>query len=119
MKARLFIPMFLIAALAAGCGSSGGGGSSSLAAGDIAVVDGQHIHKAQFDTLMNEARSNLKSSGQAFPKAGTTQFSAIKSQAVTILVQQAEREAAATKLGITVTQKEIETRLASDKKKYF
>ena len=119
MKARLLFlfPVLLVAALAAGCGS--GGGSSPLAAGDIAVVGPTHIAKAQFDSLMHEAKVNLKTRGQAFPKAGTTQYLAIKSQAVGLLVQEAEKEAEATKLGLSVTAKNIQTRLNQIKKQYF
>lgn len=110
--------MFLVAALAAGCGS-GGGGSAKLAASDIAVVGSQHITKAQFDTLMSQAKSNLKAQGRTFPKAGTTDFASLKSQAVSLLVQNAEKEASATKLGISVTPKDIESRLNQIKKQYF
>ena len=119
MKARLLFlfPVLLVAALATGCGSSGG--ASKLSAGDIAVVGGTHIVKAQFDTLMHEAKVNLKNAGQTFPKAGTTQYSTIKSQAVGLLVQEAEKEAEATKLGLKVTAKNIQTRLNQIKKQSF
>ncbi len=119
MKARLFFlfPALLVAALATGCGS--GGGASKLSPGDIAVVGGTHIAKAQFDTLMHEAQVKLKSAGQAFPKAGTTQYSTIKNQAVALLVQEAEKEAEATKLGLKVTAKNIQTRLNQIKKQSF
>jgi parvulin-like peptidyl-prolyl isomerase len=119
MKAslRLLSPLLLVAALLAGCG--GGSKAVPLAPGDVAVVGPTHIVKAQFDTLMHEAQVNLKSQGQAFPKAGTTQYSQIKSQAMTLLVQEAEREAAATKLGLSVTPKEIQTRLVAIEKQYF
>ena len=119
MKSRfLLLPVLVLAVLAAGCGS-GGGGAAPLAPGDVAVVGSTHIVKAQFDTLMNEAKVNLKGQGQTFPKAGTTQYSAIKTQAVTLLVQQAEREAAAAKLGIVISAKEIQTHLDAIKKQYF
>jgi parvulin-like peptidyl-prolyl isomerase len=116
MTARLLLPVVLIAALAAGCGSGGG---SSLAAGDVAVVGGTHIMKAQFDTLMHEAKINLTAQGQTFPKAGTTQYSGIRSQAVGLLVAEAEKEAEATKLGLSVTAKDIQKRLDQIKKQYF
>lgn len=117
MKGRLLLPVLFVAALAAGCGS--GGGSATLAAGDIAVIGSQHITKAKFDNLMSAAKVNLKAQGQAFPKAGTTEYSLLKSQAVTLLVQAAEKETAATKLGISVTAKDIQTRLNQIKKQYF
>jgi parvulin-like peptidyl-prolyl isomerase len=108
----------LLAALAvlalSACGSSGGG-SSSLNAGDVAVVGGTHIPKAKFDELMAEAKANYKLQGLAWPKAGSTEYSTIRSQAVAFLVQQAETEAEAGKLGIVVSQKDIDDQLKSIK----
>jgi parvulin-like peptidyl-prolyl isomerase len=115
MKARLLLlPVFLAALIAAGCG--GGGGAAELAPGDIAVVGDAHILKTRFDSLMNQARVNLKIAGQPFPKAGTAQYAGFRSQAVTLLVQEAQREAAAADLGLTVTDKEIQARLDTIKK---
>jgi parvulin-like peptidyl-prolyl isomerase len=109
--------VILVAVLAAaGCGG-GGGGSSDLAPGDIAVVGDMHISKAHFDELMSEAKANYKLQGRTFPKAGTSEYSSIKSQAVTILVQQAETEAEAGKLGITVTDKDVEKQLDTIKQR--
>jgi len=117
MKGRLLIPVASLAILAAGCG--GGGGAAQLAAGDIAVVGSSHIQKPQFDTLMSEAAGHFKSQGQTFPKAGTSAYSSIKNQAVAFLVQQAETESEAGKLGITVTPAEVDKTLTAQKKQYF
>jgi foldase protein PrsA len=117
VRPLFFLPVLLVAVLAAaGCGG-GGGSSSSLESGDIAVVGDMHIAKAKFDELMNEAKANYKLQGRTFPKAGTTEYSSIKSQAVTILVQQAETEAEAAKLGIKVTDKDIEDQLKTIKQR--
>jgi foldase protein PrsA len=119
MKGRFLLPpISLVAVLVAGCGG-GGGSSAKLLSTDIAVVGSQHISKPMFVELMNEAKVNLKSQGQTFPKAGTTQYSTIKSQAVTLLIQEAEKEGEAAKLGIGVTPKEIQARLDQVKKQYF
>src|SRR5579872_5842350 len=118
MKARFLFPLAPLAILAAGCGG-GGSSASSLNPGDVAVVGTQHIATTKFNQLLGEAKVNLKSQGQAFPKPGTTAYSNIKSQAVSLLVQEAEKEDEAAKRGITVTPKEVETRLAQLKKQYF
>jgi len=118
MKARFLFPLALLAILAAGCGG-GGSSASSLNPGDVVVVGQQHVSATQFNQLMGEARVNLKSQGQAFPKPGTTAYSNIKSQAVSLLVQEAEKENEAAKLGIAVTAKDVDTRLTALKKQYF
>jgi parvulin-like peptidyl-prolyl isomerase len=118
MNGRFFLPLLLLVALAAGCGG-GGGSSAKLQSDDVAVVGPQHVKKLMFDQLMNEAKVNLKSQGQTFPKAGSTAYSNIRSQAVSLLVQEAEKEAEAQKLGIVISPKDIDTRLTQLKKQYF
>ncbi len=119
MKRRFLLPVLVGVLLASVAGCGGSGGSSSLTATDIAVVGAQHVLKTQFDQLMSQAKANLKAQGKPFPKAGTSEYSTLKSQAVTLLVQEAQKEAAATKLGIEVTEKEIDARLKTIKKQYF
>jgi len=118
MKSRFLLPLLLLGVLAAGCGG-GGGGSAKLEPSDIAVVGSQHIPKSMFDEVMGDARHNLKVNHQTFPKAGSTAYANIKSQAVTLLVQEAEKENEAAKLGITITEKDIDARLKAIKKQYF
>jgi parvulin-like peptidyl-prolyl isomerase len=119
MRGRFFLPVLLLVLLAAaGCGG-GGGGAAKLQTGDVAVVGAQHVTKTQFDLLMSEAQVNLKSQGQTFPKAGSTAYANIRTQAVSLLVQEAEKEAEAAKMGIVITPKDIDTRLTQLKKQYF
>jgi parvulin-like peptidyl-prolyl isomerase len=101
--------------LAAGCG----GDSASLGGGDVAVVGSTHIKKTQFDALMSQAKNSFKSQNRPFPKAGTQEFQTLKNQAVTLLVQQAEREEKAKDLGIDIKDKQIDARLTQIKKQYF
>jgi parvulin-like peptidyl-prolyl isomerase len=117
MRIRFLLPLFLLV-LAAGCGG-GGGSSVKLTTSDVAAVGDRHISKASFNELMHEAQLNMKAQGQTFPKAGTSEYSTIKSQAVTLLVQEAEKEVEAAKLGVKVTPAEIEQRLKAVKKQYF
>ncbi|HVU79706.1 MAG TPA: SurA N-terminal domain-containing protein [Gaiellaceae bacterium] len=109
-------PILLVAALLAGCG---GGGSARLSSGDVAVVGDQHISKAQFDDLMQEAKASYTEQGRSFPKQGSTDYESVKAQAVSLLVQQAARESKASSLGVKITDKDVSTRLASIKKQYF
>src|SRR5437764_1040112 len=107
MKVAKFIfPILFVAALVAGCG--GGGGGSKLSSNDVAVVGKTHISKSDYDTLLAQAKRSL---GKTFPKQGTTQFETIKTKAVTLLVQQAERAERAEADGIKVTEKQVNARL--------
>ena len=107
----------LVAVLAvAGCG---GGGGASLSSSDVAAVGETQITKQQFDDLMATAEASYKQRGQKFPKQGTSEYQQLKSQAVTLLVQQAEREQKAKDLGVEVTDKQIEDRLKQIKQQYF
>jgi parvulin-like peptidyl-prolyl isomerase len=118
LKIYLLLPLALVVALAAGCGG-GGGDSASLEDSDVAVVGSEHIKQAQFDQLMSQAQKSFQQQGRKFPKAGTTEHSTIKSQAVTLLVQQAEREEKANDLGVDVSDKDVDKRLTQIKKQYF
>jgi parvulin-like peptidyl-prolyl isomerase len=114
--ARFLLPIIVVAALVSGCG---GGSSAKLSSSDVAVVGNTHIPTSDFQTVMGQARASYKSSGQTFPKEGTSSYETIKSQAVSLLVQQAERNEKAASMGIKVTAKQVQTRLDTIKKQYF
>jgi hypothetical protein len=116
-KARFFIPILAVTALLAACG--GGASSAKLQANDVAVVGSAHITNTDFTGMVAQAKQNYASSGQAFPKVGTSAYESLKSQAISLLVQQSEREQAATKLGIKITEKQIDTQLKQLKQQYF
>lgn len=116
MKKTFLFPIVLVAALLAGCG---GGGSASLKKEDVAVAGKVHVTKAEYDALLAQAQRSFKQQGRPFPKQGTTEYETVKSQAVTLLIQQAEREAKADSMGIKITNADVDKRLAEIKKQYF
>jgi parvulin-like peptidyl-prolyl isomerase len=116
MKKTFLFPIVLVAALLAGCG---GGGSASLSKDDVAVVGKVHVTKKEYDALLAQAQRSFKQQGRPFPKQGTTDYETVKGQAVTLLVQQAEREAKASDMGIKISDADIDKRLAQIKKQYF
>ena len=111
----LVLPALLLALLAAGCG----GGSESVPADAVAVVDGNEIAKSDFDALMEQARKSYANQKRDFPKAGTPEFQTLRNQAVQFLVQREQFELEAEELGIEVTDKQVEDRLAQIKQQYF
>src|SRR3954451_23461211 len=115
-KVSFLLPIVLAAALVAGCG---GGGGASLNSEDVAVVGGVHISKVEYNALLRQAQQSFKQQGRPFPKQGTTEYAGIKSQAVTLLVNQAERQAKAESMGIEVTDKQVQDRLDQIIKQYF
>ena len=116
MKKTFLFPIVLVAALLAGCG---GGGSASLKKDDVAVVGKVHVTKKEYDALIAQAQRSFKQQGRPFPKQGTTDYETVKSQAITLLVQQAEREAKASSMGIKISDPDVDKRLAQIKKQYF
>jgi parvulin-like peptidyl-prolyl isomerase len=116
---NLRLPILTLAVAAALLGAGCGGDKASLGGSDVAVVGSTHITKTQFDALMSQAKNSFKSQGRPFPKAGTQDFQTLKNQAVTLLVQQAEREEKAKDLGIEIDDKKIDARLRQIKKQYF
>jgi parvulin-like peptidyl-prolyl isomerase len=102
-------------ALMSGCGSS----EPSVGANDVAVVGDQTISKDQFDRLIDQAKRNYKANHQDFPDTGTTQYIALRKQAMQFLVQRAEFEQKAKDLGIKVTDSDVDNQLATIKSQYF
>jgi foldase protein PrsA len=121
MKTRapfLALTLAVVAVLAAGCGG-GGGGSGSVPSDSIAQVGSTPITKTNFNQLMDVAFARYKSQGQATPKVGTPAYTQLRDQAVTFLVQEEELAEEGKKLGVTVTQKDLDARLALIKKSYY
>jgi foldase protein PrsA len=119
MKTRLlFLPLAiaLFAVLAAGCG---GGGSGSVSSDSVAKVGSTPITKANFNALMAVAFARYKAQGQKSPQVGTTAYTQLRDQAVTFLVQEEELQQEADKLGVSVSQKDIDNRLALITKTYY
>jgi parvulin-like peptidyl-prolyl isomerase len=116
MKLSYLLFALPLALILAACG---GGGGAALKSGDVAVVGNQHVTKAQFDNAMNQQRLSLKRQKQTFPAVGSSQFSALKNQVLGVLIQNAEFENEAAKLGVTVTTKDVQAQLDQIKQQYF
>jgi foldase protein PrsA len=120
MKTRLlFLPaaLALVAVLAAACGGGGGGGSVPSDA--VAKVGSTPITKSTFNALLNVAFARYKAQNQAPPKVGTPAYTALRDQAVSFLVQEEELQQEAQKLGVTVTQADVQKRLTLIRTTYY
>jgi foldase protein PrsA len=116
MKLHYLLFVLPLALLLAACG---GGGSTKMDENDVAVVAGQHVTKAKFDEVMSQQKRSLKSQGQSVPKAGTAAYSSLRTQVLTVLIQNAEFESEAGKLGVKVSDKDVQSQLDQIKKQYF
>jgi foldase protein PrsA len=119
MKTRLPLLLLtvLLVALLAACG--GGGNSGPVPADAIAQVGSTPISKASFTQLMSVACARYKAQGQPCPKIGTPTRASLQDSAVTFLVQQAEFAQEAQKLGVPVTQKDIDKQVQQITKTYY
>jgi parvulin-like peptidyl-prolyl isomerase len=117
MKRSLALAAAVLAAVtmvAAGCG-----GSDEVPADSVAVVNGSSITRASLDDLLARAKKSYTAQKRAFPKAGTSEYQTLQTQAVAYLVQRQEYASEADKLGIKVTDGQIANKIADVKKQYF
>jgi parvulin-like peptidyl-prolyl isomerase len=105
-----------LALLAAACG---GTSSATLGSDDVAVVGDQQISKDQFHQLMARAQKSYTTQKRAFPKPGSAEYEQLKGQAITFLVQQAEVEEQAKKLGIDIGDDQVDKEIARYKKQFY
>jgi foldase protein PrsA len=119
MKTRvpfLALTLAVVAVLAAGCG---GGGNGSVPADAVAKVGGTPIPKANLSALTNLAFANYRFNKQPVPKVGTSAYSQLRDQLVTALVNEEEFTQEGDKLGVSVSQKDVEKRVALIRTTYY
>jgi foldase protein PrsA len=85
-----------------------GGGSDSVPPDAVAVVDGTEVSKADLDELIAQAKKGYAAQKQQFPKVGTPEYQSVQTQYVAYLVELAEFQQAAEKLGVKVTDQDVD-----------
>jgi parvulin-like peptidyl-prolyl isomerase len=116
---RYLATTILLAALVAVLAGCGGGGSSSVPSDSVAQVNGQSISQEQFNQLLAQAKKSYQTQKRKWPAAGTTEYDTLKNQAVAYLVQREEFQQEADKLGVKISDADVEKRLKQIKKQYF
>jgi parvulin-like peptidyl-prolyl isomerase len=111
----LLAPLAVVTPLAAGCGQD----APSVPQGAIAVVGDRTIDRSQYDTLMAQAKQSYAASGRTFPAPGTAGYKGLRELAVRLLVEQAELDQEAPKLGVSVADGQVESRLHELKEQSF
>ncbi len=109
----------LIAPIALASLTSCGGDSISVPPSAIAVVGHRTISRAAFDAAMAQARASYTSQGRAFPAAGTAAYAGLQRLAVGVLVERAELEQEAPRVGVHVDEAQVEARLRRLKEDVF
>jgi parvulin-like peptidyl-prolyl isomerase len=105
-----------VALLVAACG---GGGSREVPSNAVAVVGDKAIEKSDWDALMAQTRRNFQATKREFPKPGTVDLANLKANATQFLIQSSEYRQEADKLGIKVSDKEVDQRLEEVKEQYY
>jgi parvulin-like peptidyl-prolyl isomerase len=105
-----------VALLVAACGGSG---PKNVPGDAVAVVGDKSIAKNDWDALLEQTRRNFQATKRSFPKPGTVELANLKSNATQFLIQSSEYQQEADKLGVEVTDKDVDARLDQIKKQYY
>jgi parvulin-like peptidyl-prolyl isomerase len=115
------IPLILfgvvLVLLVAACGS--GGGPKNVPSDAVAVVGDKDISKSDWDALIEQTKRNYKATHHAFPKPGTAELANLRTNATQFLIQASEYEQEASKLGVKVTDDDVQKRLDQIKTQYY
>jgi parvulin-like peptidyl-prolyl isomerase len=117
---RKLLPLLLlalIATLAVACGSSDS--AKTVPPGAVAIVGDDTIEKADLDRLLAQAKARYEAQKQDFPAVGTPDYQNLRSTLLEGLVQQSQWEQAGAAMGVTVSDKEIDTQIDALKQQYF
>ena len=116
---RRLVLIGLGAALVLVVAACGGSGSQAVPDNGVAVVGDDTITKAQWDALITQTKRNFLATKRPFPKAGSVDLANLKTNATQFLIQSSEYEQQADKLGIKVSDSDVDARLDQIKKQYY
>jgi parvulin-like peptidyl-prolyl isomerase len=97
-----------------------GGSSPKNVPGDaVAVVGDESISKSDWDALIAQTRRNFQATKRKFPAPGSVELASLRSNATQFLIQSSEYQQEADKLGVQVSDKDVDARLEQIKKQYY
>jgi parvulin-like peptidyl-prolyl isomerase len=92
--------------------------SGPVPADAVAVIGGQTVERSKLTSLMSQVCVQYKAAKKACPKPDSAAGKQLQASFVTQLVQQAEFDAAAKQLGVTVKEADVATNLQKLKLQY-
>jgi foldase protein PrsA len=114
----LLLAVCALALTAAACGGNEPDRPSpeDVPADAIALIGDTPVPRAEWEALMERAKANYKAQDRPFPKVGSPEYQDLKTRAVAFLVQRYQYRAEAEELGVTVSDADVDKRLAEIKK---
>src|SRR6266576_1050937 len=116
---RRIIGVFSGVVLLLAVAACGGGGARSVPSDAVAVVGDKTITKAQWDALISQTKENYKATKHSFPKPGSAELNNLRSNATQFLISASEYEQEAAKMGIKVSDADVQSRLDQIKKPFY
>ncbi len=116
---RRIIGVFSGVVLLLAVAACGGGGARSVPSDAVAVVGDKTITKAQWDALISQTKENYKATKHSFPKPGSAELNNLRSNATQFLISASEYEQEAAKMGIKVSDADVQSRLDQIKKQFY
>jgi foldase protein PrsA len=116
---RRIIGVFSGVVLLLAVAACGGGGARSVPSDAVAVVGDKTITKAQWDALIDQTKENYKATKHSFPKPGSVELANLRSNATQFLISASEYEQEAAKMGIKVSDADVQSRLDQIKKQFY
>jgi SurA N-terminal domain len=79
----------------------------------VALVGGGRITRGQLELMVDHFHEEADREGRPFPKQGTSAYRVVQKQSLSLLVDRAKIEAAAARLGVHVTDAQVQRRIAA------
>jgi hypothetical protein len=118
MKRIATLTVSLILLLGIVAGSLVAAGCGGVPSDAVATVGDKDITKVQFDQLIAQAKTQAESQGTAFPAKGSAMYREYTASAVAFLVRAEVVAQGAGKLGVSVTDKDVDAQVAQLEQAY-